>query len=176
MSWKISNNFYNTVRIIFIVIFRIVKNTILFRLFPKVLNLDYGKKHNFRNSFLIIQFKIKNVLFLRINNGRLMVSNQFVIVDLNSLTDSQLKLTVRGIFKKLVIPIELGSLKILNSSSFETNFVTSFNRKTFTQFHLESSIKTHLRNKGIGIKKHNLGIRRQNIKIIKQANTKIFNQ
>lgn len=96
--------------------------TILFRKRKgiEVFYLNYDSKHIFENSYIIINYKFRNVIYYRFGN-KITLEKQIKFFDLKNI-DKDFFLKVVGFFDSKTFHIKLEPQFILESSNFKTQF------------------------------------------------------
>lgn len=102
-----------------IVILRIFITIIRFGYKIKIVELDYNNRNLFTNSFLVIQYKIKNSLYVKLNDGKSTTNRNFIVVDLSTIEDGPMYLKIRGLFYQKKVEIKYRIEHHLDSSSFK---------------------------------------------------------
>jgi hypothetical protein len=97
----------------FIILFRKQKGI-------EVLYLNYETKHVFANSYLIINYKVRNAIYYRFGN-KVTLEKQIKIFDLKNI-DKDFVLQVVGFFDSKTFHFKLEPQFILDSSNFKTQF------------------------------------------------------
>jgi hypothetical protein len=110
----------NKIRFAFIVIWRFLKILFRWRKGIRLLQLDYTKKYQFQNSYLIIHYKFKNALWYKFKHIKKTTERQIIIFSLNSIPEMPIELTVYGFFKSKTFNISVKPEFYLQSASFKT--------------------------------------------------------
>lgn len=131
---KSSLLFLEILRNYFIVLARIIKFIINLKFKPKIVYFEYDKERVFKNSFLIIQLKLDGVIFLKLNNSKIILNRNFLVIDISKVDKFPLNLKLYGVFKNIDLPITTTSILTMKSSSFDSHFRRSFSFKKIYQF------------------------------------------
>lgn len=79
--------------------------------------LKYNNKYLFKNSYLIVEYKFKNVLFFKLNNEYFTKKN-IILFNIERL-EGELKLTVYGFFRKREYKLLFSSELFLVNDNFK---------------------------------------------------------
>lgn len=83
------------------------------------LRLDYEKKYQFDNSYLIIRYKFRNALWYNFKNITKTTKDKVIILNLKNVPETPIELIVFGFFRRMTFHISVTPESILQSNSFK---------------------------------------------------------
>lgn len=86
----------------------------------KKLSFDYYKNWHSNNSYLLVDFKFRNAIYFKVGNTKSFNFTKPLILNLQTLNTSNIKIEVYGFFQKQVFIIEPNKEIHLNSKLFRT--------------------------------------------------------
>ena len=111
----------NKIRFAFIVSGRFLKILFRWRKGIRLLHLDYAKKYQFQNSYLIIRYRFKNALWYKFKYIKKTTEKQIIIFNLNNIPELPIELTVYGFFRTKTFDISIEPEFYLQTASFKTS-------------------------------------------------------
>ncbi|MEI6697016.1 MAG: hypothetical protein WCO13_13230 [Bacteroidota bacterium] len=103
-----------------IILFRFI--LILFRRNKtiKVIQLQYSRKFQFENSYLIINYRFRNALWYKFSSIGNTLNKNNVIFDLSNISDASIKLKVYGFFRSESFEFDISKENKLFAERFKT--------------------------------------------------------
>jgi len=87
----------------------------------KLLRLDYAKKYQFDNSYLIIRYRFRNALWYNFKNIKKTTEKKIIVLNLKNIPETPIELTVFGFFRRKTFHISVIPESILQNNSFKTS-------------------------------------------------------
>ena len=87
----------------------------------KLLRLDYEKKYQFDNSYLIIRYKFRNAIWHNFKNIKKTTEKEIIFLNLKNVPEIPIELTVYGFFRSSTFYISVTPESTLQSNSFKTS-------------------------------------------------------
>jgi hypothetical protein len=104
--------------------------------------LKYSTQHHFRNSYVVIEFAIQNVWYIKIN-GKRSLERRRLVLDL-SWTDIPIELIAYGLAGKAVYSLQIKPELELHASNFKTSINVTAPEKLVSELMLRKvSIETN---------------------------------
>jgi hypothetical protein len=103
----------------FIILFRWRKDV-------KLLHLEYARKYQFDNSYLIIRYRFRNALWYNFKNIKKRTEEQIIILNLKNVPEIPIELTAYGFFRSKTFHISVIPENTLQNNSFKTS-IKGFN-------------------------------------------------
>jgi hypothetical protein len=108
----------------------------------KIIELEYSKIHQFNNSYLVVSYKFRNVLWYNFKGIRKTTRNEPVVLDIKNLKQKNVTLIVYGFFQKRQYTIIIRPTAQLDSYTFITT-ITGINQSIDLKRSLKPFIKKH---------------------------------
>jgi hypothetical protein len=124
----------NKVRFTFILFGRCLKILFRWRKGIRLLHLEYTKKNQFHNSYLIIHYRFKNALWYNFKNLKKTTEKKSVVFNLKNLGTTNITLIVYGFFQKKIYQINVQPEKTLEAKSFKIIISGIYKETLFTPF------------------------------------------
>jgi hypothetical protein len=86
----------------------------------KLLCLDYAKKYQFDNSYLIIRYRFRNALWYNFKNIKKTTEKKIIVLNLKNVPVMPIELTAYGFFRSKTFHISVTPESILQNNSFKT--------------------------------------------------------
>jgi hypothetical protein len=86
----------------------------------KLLRLDYAKKYQFDNSYLIIRYRFRNALWYNFKNIKKTTEKKIIVLNLKNVPVMPIELTAYGFFRSKTFHISVTPESILQNNSFKT--------------------------------------------------------
>lgn len=87
----------------------------------KLLHLNYEKKYHFDNSYLIIRYNFRNVLWYSFKKIKKTTARKPIVLNLKNLPELPIELTVFGFFRSKTFYISVIPENILQNCSFKVS-------------------------------------------------------
>ncbi len=98
----------------------------------ELLQLDYSKKYLFDKSFLIIQYRFKNVLWYNFKDLKKTTEKKSIVFNLANINSSTIVFIVHGFLQKKVYHLTVQPDNLLITKSFQTTFFNFNNQTNFS--------------------------------------------
>jgi hypothetical protein len=118
--------FLRKIKFVFSVIFRWLILAFKFDKRIKVQTLEYGTKHIFENSYFVLRYKFKNVLYYHFKGIKRTVFSKPIIIDVSNYRHDYIVLELIGFFKKEVLVIPIQPEHRLQSTKFSVSISEKF--------------------------------------------------
>jgi len=86
----------------------------------ELLRLDYAKKYQFDNSYLIISYRFRNALWYNFKNITKTTDKQIIILNLKNVPEIPIELIVYGFFRRKSFHLSVTPESTLKNKSFKT--------------------------------------------------------
>lgn len=86
----------------------------------KLLHLDYAKKYQFDNSYLIVRYRFRNVLWYNFKYIKKTTEKKIIVLDLKNVLEIPIVLTAYGFFRTKTYCISVTPESTLLNNSFKT--------------------------------------------------------
>lgn len=86
----------------------------------KLLHLDYAKKYQFDNSYLIVRYRFRNALWYNFKYIKKTTEKEIIVLDLKNVPEMPIVLTVYGFFRTKTYCISVTPESSLLNHSFKT--------------------------------------------------------
>lgn len=86
----------------------------------KLLHLDYAKKYQFDNSYLIIRYRFRNALWYNFKHIKKTTENKIIVLNLKNVSVIPIELTAYGFFRSKTFHISVTPESTLQNNSFKT--------------------------------------------------------
>lgn len=86
----------------------------------KLLHLDYAKKYQFDNSYLIIRYRFRNALCYNFKNIKKTTEKKIIVLNLKNVPVIPIELTAYGFFRSKTFHISVTPESTLQNNSFKT--------------------------------------------------------
>jgi hypothetical protein len=118
----------NKIKFVVIVIGRFLKIILRRRKRIELLQLDYSKKYLFDKSFLIIQYRFKNVLWYNFKDLKTTTEKKSIVLNLANINSTTIVFIVHGFLQKKMYHLTVQPDNILVTNSFQTT-LSNFNNQ-----------------------------------------------
>jgi len=118
----------NKIKFVAIVIGRFFKIMLRRRKRIELLKLEYSKKYLFDKSFLIIEYRFKNVLWYNFKDLKRTTGKKSIVFNLSNINTSKIVFIVHGFLQKKVYHLTVQPENLLVTKSFQNTFF-NFNKK-----------------------------------------------
>jgi len=85
----------------------------------KLLHLDYAKKYQFDNSYLLIHYRFRNALWYNFKNIKKTTEKEIIVLNLKNVPKIPIELTVYGFFRSKTFHISVTPESTLQNNSFK---------------------------------------------------------
>jgi hypothetical protein len=89
----------------------------------KLLHLDYARKYLFDNSYLIIRYRFRNVLWYDFKNIKKTTEKKIIVLNLKNVPEIPIELTAYGFFRSKTFYISVTPESTLQNNSFKTAII-----------------------------------------------------
>lgn len=86
----------------------------------KLLRLDYARKYQFENSYLIIRYRFRNALWYDFKNIKKTTEKEIIVLNFKNVPEIPIQLTVYGFFRSRTLHISVTPENTLQNNSFKT--------------------------------------------------------
>jgi hypothetical protein len=86
----------------------------------KLLHLDYARKYQFDNSYLIIRYRFRNALWYDFKNIKKTTEKEIIVLNLKNVPEIPIELTAYGFFRSKTFYISVTPESTLQNNSFKT--------------------------------------------------------
>lgn len=86
----------------------------------RLLHLDYARKYQFDNSYLIIRYRFRNALWYNFKKIKKTTEKEIIVLNMSNLSENPIELIVYGFFRNKSFQISITTEHTLNSKSFKT--------------------------------------------------------
>lgn len=136
---------------------------ILFKRKKKIekITFDYYKNWHFEDAYLVVDFKFKNVIWIRIGKKKVFDFSAPIIFNLENINTETILFEVFGFFQKKVFEINLNKVAKFNRQQFKTRIDNIYTFELLQQ-------KTSFKKKQIGFQISNPEVNQKKISLVSQ--------